>query len=471
MKKKLKNNKAMLKNIIYLIGMIFLLQSCSQTDSSSEYSHDDHKHDTTGMKDEYVCPMFCDSTVHDKPGVCKVCGMDFEKVKTGKKVYYCPMHPEIIRDQPGQCPICGMDLVERIENATGSGKLGLGAIVKPVNEAVLASIKTVRPEKKDLELVIDAMGYIAYNPKNTKSISIRYSGRIEKLYIKYNYQSIKKGQKIMEIYSPDLITAQQNYLFVLMNDFSATELVYAAKQKLRLLGMEESQLEILAKTHKVENTMSIYSPYEGHIHEMNNLTEVSMPTMEMNGAGADMNKSTEQKEFSIREGMYVQKGQTIFDVINTSNPWAILKIYPEYIKDVKLNQPVEISVESTPHIHYQYKVNYIESAFEKDSKYMHIRVYMENSDHHALKIGSLIKAKISTGIHSGLWIPRQATLDLGDGRYAVFVKKENVFYVKEIKVGIRIDNRIQIIEGITDTDEIAVDAQYLIDSEGFIQPQ
>jgi len=464
----------MLKYIIYTIGIIFLLQSCSQKETSSEHHEDGHIHDTSKVKDEYVCPMFCDSTVHDKPGICSVCGMEFEKVKKdvkAPKVYTCPMHPEIIRDKPGQCPICGMDLVEKIENPTSSGKLGLGAIMKPVNETVLASIKTIKPEKREILQTIDALGYVTYNPKNTKGISVRYSGRIEKLYIKYNYQPVNKGQKIMEIYSPDLITAQQNYLFVLKNDSSESELVDAAKHKLMLLGMDENQVDALTRTRKVENTVAVYSPYEGHIHEMNNLNEVTMPTMEMNGTTSGMNNSATPKEFSMREGMYVQKGQTIFDVISTSNPWAILKIYPEYINDIKLNQPVEILVESTPHLHYQHKVDYIEPAFEKDSKYLHIRVYMNNTDHHALKIGSLIKAKINTGLHKGLWIPRQTALDLGNGVYAVFVKKENAFYVTNVQIGKRIGNSLQITSGITEQDEIANDAQYLIDSEGFVKPQ
>ncbi len=459
----------MLKYILYIIGTVLLFQSCSQTENTSEHSEHEHMHDTTKAKEEYVCPMFCDSTVHDKPGVCKVCGMDFEKVKKEKKVYTCPMHPEIIRDQPGQCPVCGMDLVEKMESSNRPANSALYDVVKPVNETVLAFVKTIKPEKKDLPLIVDAMGYIAYNPKNTKSISVRYSGRIEKLYIKYNYQPIKKGQKIMEIYSPDLITAQQNYLFFLLNYSNATELVQAAKRKLQLLGMEEQQLSVLTRTHKVENTMSVYSPYEGHIHEMNNLTEVSMPTMEMTG-NADRNDAAVQKEFSIREGMYVQKGQTIFDVISSTNPWAILKIYPEYIKEIKLNQPVEIQVESAPHTHYQDKIDYIEPAFEKDSRYLHVRVYLDNSDHHTLKIGTLIKAKINTGVHSGLWIPRQAVLDLGNESFAVFLKKGNAFYVKNIKAGERVGTLIRI-EGLTALDEIAEDAQYLVDSEGFIKVQ
>jgi Cu(I)/Ag(I) efflux system membrane fusion protein len=470
MKRKLKNNKTMFNYIIYIIGIVILFQSCSQKKNSSEHQEDGHTHDTIQMKEEYVCPMFCDSTVHDKSGICPVCGMGFEKVKKETKVYTCPMHPEIIRDKPGQCPICGMDLVEKIEN-TGAGKLGLGAVIKPVNETVLASIKTIKPERKELEQIVEAMGYIAYNPKNTKSISVRYSGRIEKLYIKYNYQSITKGQKIMEIYSPDLITAQQNYLFVSTNDSSDAELINAAKQKLRLLGMDETQISTLTKKRKVENTITVYSPYEGHIHEMNNLSEVTMPTMELIENSSSMNTTSSQKEFSIREGMYVQKGQSIFDVINTSNPWAIIKIYPEYINDIKLNQPVEILVESTPHNHYQYKVDYIEPAFEKDSKYLHIRVYMNHTDHHALKIGSLIRAKINTGVQKGWWIPRQAALDLGNGLYAVLVKKDNSFYAKNIQSGKRIGNYLLITGGLTESDKIASDAQYLIDSEGFIKPQ
>ena len=102
------------------------------------------------------------------------------------------------------------------------GKLNLGSIVEPVNETVLASVKTIKPQQKFLPILVDAPGYITYNPTNASAIASRYSGRIDKLYVKYNFQEVEKEQKIMEIYSPELLTAQQNLIFLLNSDSTAT---------------------------------------------------------------------------------------------------------------------------------------------------------------------------------------------------------------------------------------------------------
>ncbi len=379
-------------------------------------------------------------------------------------VYTCPMHPEIIRNQPGACPVCGMDLVQKgvLENV---GELGLGAIVEPVNETVIGNAKVTVPVKKAIASTVEAKGYITYNPKNTFSVSSRYSGRIDKLYVKYNFQEVTKGQKIMDIYSPDLLTAQQNYIFLLNNnEEEEAALLNASIQKLRLLGMTEEQVKHLQKTRKAEYLVSIYAPASGHIHQMSNLDELTMPVMPM----AESAVMGTAQEFNIREGIYVKKGETVFNIISLSQVWVILKIYPQDVAKLKVGQPVEIVSEIAPDNPISAKISFIEPVLEKDSKFISARVYLDKCDHHIFKIGSLVHANINTGQHQGLWIPISAMLDLGNSNAIVFKKAQNHFKTYKVTAGTKLNKEVNILDGLTEADTIATDAWYMIDSESFV---
>jgi len=428
------------------------------------------------MAASYQCPMYCDSLTFNKPGICPVCKMDLEKVGETSahtkhtKVFTCPMHPEIIRNEQGQCPICGMDLVEKLES-TGGKKLGLGAILEPVNKTVLASLKTVRPEEQSLESKVEASGYITYNPQNSYGIAVRYAGRVEKLYVKYNFQLVQKGQKIMDIYSPELVTAQENFVFLLTNDIDNSPLIASAKQQLRLLGMSEGQLVQLEKTKKAERVVSVYSPKSGHVHEMQSTSDLTMPNMQMNSAakGGMASNNQTQSEFSIREGMYVNKSQTLFSIISTDKLWAILKVFPEDVPNVKLHQSVELYSEMHPDKIHKGLIDFLEPSYDPQSKHLTARVYLDHGNHNDLKIGSLVKGTIKASSQKGIWIPKQAVLDLGNFNQVVFLKSGEAFTIKKVVVGNRIGDKVEIRDGLNKQDEIAYDAQYLIDSEGFIQ--
>ena len=122
-----------------------------------------------------------------------------------------------------------------------------------------------RKKKKQIE--IEALGNIAYDTRQVGSISSRVAGRIEKLYVRFRYQKINKGQHILDIYSPELMTAQQNLLFLLKNDPANTTFIEAAKEKLLLLGMSNQQLQQVIKSGQPSLTIAVYSNYSGHIHE------------------------------------------------------------------------------------------------------------------------------------------------------------------------------------------------------------
>src|SRR5574338_205923 len=238
---------------------------------------------STGSKnktaEQYTCPMHPE-IISDKPGKCPKCGMDLVKVSDEKNKsnadndvfetgYTCPMHPQVHSDTAGTCPICGMEL-EKVKSPLEPKAVSLNTLLRPANQQVVASVPMVHMMERDENLEMASYGFITYDTRSVGVIASNVEGRIEKLYVKYRYQQISKGQKIMDIYSPELMTAQQNLLFLLKNDPSNNTLINAAKQKLLLLGMSNGQLEKVMSTGKATYTVSVFSNYTGHIHESGN---------------------------------------------------------------------------------------------------------------------------------------------------------------------------------------------------------
>ncbi len=130
-------------------------------------------------------------------------------VSEGKQLYTCSMHPQIIRDKPGKCPICDMDLIKKEDNAQKINDIQLEDLLKPANEFVITSVPVTTVKHSSEEIAIEALGSIQNDTRQLATISARVSGRIEKLYVRYRYQMIEKGQKLMDIYSPEIATSQQ----------------------------------------------------------------------------------------------------------------------------------------------------------------------------------------------------------------------------------------------------------------------
>ncbi len=162
-----------------------------------------------------------------------------------KPLYTCSMHPQIIRNQPGTCPICGMTLTRKVDDLQS----GLNA-TESVNESAISSVPVTTIKQRSEEIPVEAIGNIQNDTRPLASISAKVAGRIEKLYVRSRYQMIMPGDKIMEIYSPEVSTAQQNLLFILKNDSSNISSIESAKQKLLLAGMNDQQLQQLIKTRQ-----------------------------------------------------------------------------------------------------------------------------------------------------------------------------------------------------------------------------
>ncbi|MEO8950180.1 MAG: HlyD family efflux transporter periplasmic adaptor subunit [Mucilaginibacter sp.] len=375
--------------------------------------------------------------------------------------YTCPMHPQILEDHQGSCPICGMTLVKKSGQASEGAGISLYTVLQPVNSSVVSTVKAIVPEQKELQTHISADGYLDFDTRTFNNIASRFTGRIEKLYIKYAFQEIHQGQRIFDIYSPELVTAQQDLIYISKNSPQEMGLVNAARQKLLLQGMTNEQVNQMVKTGKPFYSLPVYSTYEGHVHDV---------------AHSQMGGNSNQKEGSdfannlplaIKEGMYVEKGQTLFNVVNPHMLWAIIKIDRSDIAALKLNQPVKITVPDQPGKIISGKVNFIEPVLQGGDKTTSVRVYLDNMDH-GLKVNSLVKAEIQTGKIKGLWIPRSALVDLGRTQI-VWLKKGAAYQAHQVSTGTINGTQIQITKGLAVTDSLASNAQYLKDSESFIK--
>ena len=377
-------------------------------------------------------------------------------------VYTCSMHPQIIRDKPGKCPICGMELVKK---STGNKKINgidLSTLIRPTNGYVISSIPVITLESSTENIEVDALGAVAYDTRQVGTISARVAGRIEKLYVRFRYQKIVVGQKIMDIYSPELLTAQQNLLFLLKNDAGNTSFMTTAREKLLLLGMSDAQLQQVIKTQKPSFTISVYSKYAGHIHEATGVMNIGS-----NKASAmkDINLTTE--ELSLKEGMYIQKGQSFFSVYNPSKVWALLNIYADNQGLIKRGNPVQLTAETAPDNSFAGRVDFIEPFFRKENKTLSVRVYFDNSKLQ-LPVGSQVKAKISCSPQNGEWLPTEAIVSLGLDK-VVFVKAPGGFMPHIVATGFTNNGKTKILNGLAVTDSVAQNAQFLMDSESFIK--
>lgn len=383
-----------------------------------------------------------------------------------KEIYYCPMHPEIQQDHPGQCPkpeCKGMELVKKEPEDK------LNNVLQPANSSVLSSVRTVHPQDTVMPVTIEMQGYIDYDERSKHNIASRFDGRIEKLYVKFNYQPIHKGEKVFDIYSPELVTAQQNLLFLLTTDNESTDLIDAAKQKLKILGMNDEQLQNLITSRKVQNSVSVFSKWDGHIHEMRSTQgDNSGMTMEPNGtqSNAPATVST-TPSLSVKEGMYVVRGQTVFNVADPHNVAVMLQVKAQDIANVKLNQDVTLEIDESPKMTMMGKINFIEPMLKAGYKTIIARVYIDNGGHKH-KVGTLVKGYIKGTAVEGLWVPASSVIDLGKNKI-VWVKNEGHFTARKIETGIVTKAWVEILDGVTSKDDIALEGHYMTDSEGFIK--
>jgi Cu(I)/Ag(I) efflux system membrane fusion protein len=382
-------------------------------------------------------------------------------VEKTSEVYTCSMHPEIIRDEPGNCPICGMDLVKKVTEGQSVQSNDIDHLLRPTDRFVVGDFQTTTAKDTTISSEIKLPGIVAYDPNSSVNIAARISGRIEKMYVNYKYQKVSRGQRLFDLYSPELLTAQQSFIYLITNDAENKSIINASKQKLALYGMTTGQINSLAAAKRTNPVITIYSPTNGIVQGTESMTT--------GVAGSMQNSSTTTTSLTLKEGDYIKKNEVVFKLVNTDKVWGIFNVMQGQSTLIKVNQAIRFSSELDDNDFINAKVNFIETQLSATDKTNRIRVYLNNSN---LKfpIGLRLQGVVETNPIQGIWVHRQALVSIGSKK-VVFLKKENGFKAKEIKTGIELNDFIQVLEGLDVNEAIAENAHYLMDSESFIKTE
>lgn len=295
------------------------------------------------------------------------------------QIWTCSMHPQIRQPQAGQCPICGMDLIP-VSNSGGED-LGPRQLKLSTNAVKLAEITTAPAIRQNVEHEIRMVGKIGYDETRTKYISAYVPGRIERLYVDYTGTTVRKGDHLVLLYSPELISAQEELLQAKrtlreLGSNSAPALreniantVTAAREKLYLLGLTKRQIQNIEDRNEVNDRLTIYSPISGIVIHRN-----------------------------ATEGMYVKTGTRIYTVADLTHLWVNLEAYESDLSWLRYGQNVEFSVEAYPGEIFSGQVSFIDPVLNPNTRTVKIRVNVKNNDS-LLKpemfVRAVVKSKLS----------------------------------------------------------------------------
>jgi membrane fusion protein, copper/silver efflux system len=394
-------------------------------------------------------------------------------------IYTCSMHPTVTNHKPGKCPVCGMDLIKRANTAPeGAESVVPGSeYTAPIEEGMTSGVETTKGLYKTMDITLDAQGVVTYDTRFVYTISTRVGGRLEKVTAKYNYQQLQKGENLVEIYSPELITAQREYVFILENE-NDNSLIEISKKKLRVLGFTDAQITALSATKNILIHVPVYSPYSGYVissestppvltESTNTTTPVSsgmeMPSSPSGSSTKNLSSATSSREI-IREGQYVQSGQALVKIVNADALRIELNLPSAYSSLINKGESVFLNF-GNGHSHNA-TIDFVEPFFSQGQEFLKVRVYTRDVEN--MHIGHLVDAQIQVSAKESLWVPRSSVVHLGVEQ-VVFVKKGEIFKPQKVSAGIESEDWIQIKSGLTDKEILASNASYLVDSESLIR--
>ena len=355
--------------------------------------------------------------------------------------YTCSMHPQIRQAEMGKCPICGMDL---IPVADGSEAGTPGSLQMTEAALRLASIQTTVVSRQQSIGEIKLSGKVAVDKRLVFNQSAHFPGRIEKLYVKFEGESVIKGRRIASIYSPELITAQEELLEAYKTRENNEVLWNAARNKIRLWKLPDSFIEDVVTSGNVKTTIDILAESSGVVTNL-----------------------------VVSEGDHLHEGSVLFEIANLKNLWVLLDAYETDLPLIQINDQVHFSIPSLPGEHFHGNVTYIDPIINPTTRTVSVRADVVNSSG-SLKpdmfVDGLIVAKGEST--DQLLIPRSAVLWTGS-RSIVYVKEPQIstpsFLMREVDLGPRSGESYVVISGLLDGEEVVTNGVFSVDAAAQLQ--
>ncbi|QNM85865.1 efflux RND transporter periplasmic adaptor subunit [Polaribacter pectinis] len=362
-------------------------------------------------------------------------------VKTNQK-WTCSMHPQIMKSEPGDCPICGMDLIPAESSAEGL----LADQFKLSNNAMaLANIQTsLVGNSNQKDNFIKLSGKIVENEESNAVQVSYFSGRIEKLNVSFTGEKINKGQLLATIYSPELYAAQQELITAANLKESQPELYKAVKNKLKLWKLNEKQINQIEASGKVIKNFPVYATVSGTVSAK-----------------------------LVEQGDYIKQGQPLLKISKLSTVWGNFDVYENQIDNFKKEQEVVVTTNAYANEEFNGKVDFIDPILNTKTRTVTLRVVLNNKKN-KFKPGMFVEAKIKnkTGNNNNaVSIPSSAVLWTGK-RSVVYIKPDTskpVFEMREITLGKKLGDNYEVLEGLSNGDEIVTNGVFTIDAAAQLQ--
>ena len=353
--------------------------------------------------------------------------------------YVCPMHPQIVKDEPGNCPICGMKLVEKLMDPD-EGKRPEVRLSDVVIQNM--SVRTAKVGRGTLWKYIRTLGRVEYDETSLAHIHPRAEGWIEGLSLRAEGEPVKKGQRLAELYSPDILSAQVDFLLALEPRERGVAGVKAEKARnlLRLLDVPDAVITEIERTRETRNRIPVLAPGDGIVTKM-----------------------------MARDGMYVTKATEMFTIADLSRVWVMVDVFEHQIAWLKPGIEAEISVPAYPGKKWKGVVDYLYPDLDPKTRTLRVRLAFPNPDL-VLKPNMFADVVIYGGPKKNvLKIPSEALIVTGERESVVTALGGGRFRPVDVVTGMQEGGEVEILSGLKEGEKIVVSGEFLIDSESSLQ--
>ena len=354
--------------------------------------------------------------------------------------WVAPMDDSYRRDKPGKSPM-GMDLVPVYANddatSAKSNERTPGTVMIPPNVQHNIGVKVAPVTIGALQQTVTAVGNVAYDEDSIVHIHPRVSGWVDRLFIKSQGEQVEEGQALYTLYSPELVSAQEEYVLALKRGDS--RLIQGAAERLRTLGLSKGVIEALQKTRRVTQTVTFNAPQSGVVEALN-----------------------------IREGFYVQPGTTLMSIAQLDTVWVIAEVPEKYAQIIAPHNGAVITLDEMDHgsdAKWESHVEYIYPSLSETTRTLKVRIPLNNNNH-TLKPNMFAHVGIKpTQRKAALLVPRSAVIRTAEGAKVVLSDGDGNFKSVRVTLGQSDSTHFEVVEGLLPEDDVVVSAQFLIDSE------